>query len=93
MIGFSPILDKNISKNSLILQRKQYTVSIRNYVRQYGNKCRRNLSLRDRYKGRSYINSRKYMHQPCEVVDVNDIESVSNLIYAYVSDKAGEPNA
>ena len=35
----------------------------------------------------------KYMHQPCEVVDVNDIESVSNLIYAYISEKAGEPNA
>ena len=33
------------------------------------------------------------MHQPCEVVDVNDIESVNNLIYAYISEKAGEPNA
>ena len=31
----------------------------------------------------------KYMHSPVEVVDINDVESVSKLIVAYVKEKAG----
>lgn len=31
----------------------------------------------------------KYMHSPVEVVDINDVESVSKLIAAYVKEKAG----
>ncbi len=35
----------------------------------------------------------KYMHSPVEVVDINDIESVSDLIVAYAKRKAGAENA
>ncbi len=33
------------------------------------------------------------MHSPVEVVDINDIESVSDLIVAYAKRKAGAENA
>ena len=94
MIGISPTLDKNIS-NELIETATEsnikYQLEVMNgrtgtnadviSISESGIKC-----------GLISI-PLKYMHSPVEVVDLSDIESVSNLIVAYVKRKAGAENA
>ena len=94
MIGFSPILDKNISKKLVNIAKKNnipYQCEIMSGST--GTNADVISLCESGIKGALISIPEKYMHQPCEVVDVNDIESVSNLIYAYISEKAGEPNA
>ncbi len=33
------------------------------------------------------------MHTPSEVIDIRDVESVADLIAAYIEERAGERNA
>ena len=94
MIGISPTLDKNIS-NELVQAAKEndikYQLEVMNgrtgtnadviSISESGIKC-----------GLISI-PLKYMHSPVEVVDLSDIESVSNLIVAYAKRKAGAQNA
>lgn len=90
MIGYSPTLDRNISntlKNVAEKNNIQYQCEIMNgktgtnadviSLTESGIKC-----------GLISI-PLKYMHSPVEVVDINDVESVSKLIAAYVKEKAG----
>ena len=94
MIGFSPILDKNISKKLVNIAKKNnipYQCEIMSGST--GTNADVISLCESGIKGALISIPEKYMHQPCEVVDVNDIESVSNLICAYISEKAGEPNA
>lgn len=94
MIGFSPILDKNISKKLVNIAKKNkipYQCEIMSGST--GTNADVISLCESGIKGALISIPEKYMHQPCEVVDVNDIESVNNLIYAYISEKAGEPNA
>ena len=94
MIGFSPIFDKNISKKLVNIAKKNnipYQCEIMSGST--GTNADVISLCESGIKGALISIPEKYMHQPCEVVDVNDIESVSNLIYAYISEKAGEPNA
>ncbi|MDE5995753.1 MAG: M42 family peptidase, partial [Eubacterium sp.] len=93
-IGISPTLDKNIS-DELIKTSKEnkikYQLEVMNgrtgtnadviSISESGIKC-----------GLISI-PLKYMHSPVEVVDLSDIESVSNLIVAYAKRKAGALNA
>ncbi len=94
MIGYSPILDKNISNTLKRLAKEQnipYQTEIMNgrtgtnadviSVCESGIRC-----------GLISI-PLKYMHSPVEVVDINDVESVSRLIVAYAKEKAGALNA
>lgn len=94
MIGYSPTLDKEISNTLKRLAEEQhipYQLEIMNgrtgtnadviSVTEAGIKC-----------GLISI-PLKYMHSPVEVVDVNDVESVSKLIIAYAKEKAGVENA
>lgn len=94
MIGYSPTLDKSISNTLKSVAEKNnipYQCEIMNgrtgtnadviSVTQSGIKC-----------GLISI-PLKYMHSPVEVVDINDVESVSKLIVAYVKEKAGVLNA
>lgn len=94
MIGYSPTLDRNISnmlKNTAEKNNIPYQCEIMNgrtgtnadviSLTESGIKCAL-ISI-----------PLKYMHSPVEVVDINDVESVSKLIAAYVKEKAGVQGA
>ena len=94
MIGFSPILNREISemlvktaeKNNIpcqteVMSGRTGTNADVISVSEKGIKC-----------GLISI-PLKYMHSPVEVVDVKDIENVSALIAAYVKERAGAENA
>lgn len=94
MIGFSPVLDKAISeflvncaeKNNIpyqkeIMNGRTSTNADVISVSKNGIKC-----------GLISVPLR-YMHTPSEVIDIKDVEATSDLIVAYISEKAGECNA
>lgn len=94
MIGFSPVLDKNISETLVKCAQKNnipYQKEIMNgrtstdadviSVSKSGVKC-----------GLISIPLR-YMHTPSEVIDIKDVEATADLIVAYISERAGEYNA
>ncbi len=94
MIGFSPSLDGEMSRKLVKLAEKNgipYQQEIMNgrtgtdadviSVNECGIKSAL-LSIPERY-----------MHQPVEVVDIDDINAVSNLIVAYITERVGELNA
>lgn len=94
MIGYSPILDREISNALKRIAQNQnipYQLEIMNErtgtnadvisVTESGIKCGL-LSI-----------PLKYMHSPVEVIGVDDVESVSRLIVAYAKEKAGVLNA
>lgn len=94
MIGFSPILDKMISKKLVDTAKKNnipYQCEIMNGST--GTNADVITLSENGIKGALISIPEKYMHQPMEVVDISDIESVSKLICAYVKEKAGELNA
>ncbi|MDD6567931.1 MAG: M42 family peptidase [Eubacteriales bacterium] len=94
MIGFSPILDKNLSKELVnIAEKNNMPFQCEIMSGSTGTNADVLTLCESGIKGALISIPEKYMHQPCEVVDINDIESVSNLICAYISEKAGEPNA
>lgn len=94
MIGISPILDKKIY-NGLIEAAKENNIKYQPEV--MNGKTGTNadvLSVSESGISSGLISiPLKYMHSPVEVVDLTDIESVSNLIVAYVKRKAGAENA
>ena len=94
MIGISPTLNKNISDDLISAAKRNdinYQLEIMNgrtgtnadviSISESGIKC-----------GLISI-PLKYMHSPVEVVDISDVESVSDLIAAYAEGKAGAENA
>lgn len=94
MIGVSPTLDRNISDMFIKCaeaNKINYQLEIMNgrtgtdadviTLTQSGIKCGL-LSI-----------PLKYMHTPVEVADLNDIESVADIIAQYISEKAGVCNA
>ena len=94
MIGFSPILDKMISRKLVDTAKKNnipYQCEIMNGST--GTNADFITLSENGIKGALISIPEKYMHQPMEVVDISDIESVSKLICAYVKEKAGELNA
>lgn len=94
MIGFSPILDKMISRKLVDIAKKNnipYQCEIMNGST--GTNADVITLSENGIKGALISIPEKYMHQPVEVVDISDIESVSKLICAYVKEKAGELNA
>lgn len=94
MIGFSPILNKNLSKELVnIAEKNNIPFQCEIMSGSTGTNADVLTLCESGIKGALISIPEKYMHQPCEVVDINDIESVSNLICAYISEKAGEPNA
>ncbi len=94
MIGFSPILDKENAKELVSVAEKNeipYQIEVMNgrtgtnadviTISESGIKC-------------SLISiPLKNMHSPVEVIDINDVNSVSSLIVAYIKEKAGVLNA
>ncbi|MGN0521164.1 MAG: M42 family metallopeptidase [Eubacterium sp.] len=94
MIGFSPTLDKNIS-NSLVSTAKKNNIKYQKEI--MSGKTGTNADVisvcESGIKTGLISIPEKYMHQPVEVISIDDIESVSRLICAYIEERAGEINA
>lgn len=94
MIGFSPILDSSISRK-LVNAAKNSNIPYQCEIMSGRTGTNADvISLSENGVKTALISiPEKYMHQPVEVVDINDIESVSNLICAYIKERIGELNA
>ncbi len=94
MIGFSPILDNEISKK-LVETAKKYNIPYQCEIMSGRTGTNADvISINQRGIKTALISiPEKYMHQSVEVVDTADIENVSNLICAYVKERIGEINA
>lgn len=94
MIGFSPIIDKNMSKMLVDVAEKE------NIPFQYEIMSGRTgtnadvISINESGIKTALISiPEKYMHQRVEVVDINDVENVCRLICAYIKERVGDINA
>ena len=94
MIGFSPILDKTMSRMLVDVAKRD---SIPYQTEIMTGKTGTNadvISISESGVKTALISiPEKYMHQPVEVVDINDIEAVKELIIAYIKERVGEFNA
>lgn len=94
MIGFSPILDKTMSRMLVDVAKRD---SIPYQTEIMSGKTGTNadvISISESGVKTALISiPEKYMHQPVEVVDINDIEAVKELIVAYIKERVGEFNA
>lgn len=94
MIGFSPILDSVISKKLVDVA---CTNNIPYQCEIMSGRTGTNadvISLNENGVKTALISiPQKYMHQPVEVVDTNDIENISRLICSYIKKRVGELNA
>lgn len=94
MIGFSPILDKDMSQK-LVQASKDNNIPYQLEImsgRTGTNADVISVSEKGIKTGLVSIPER-YMHQPVEIVDIADVQSVSDLICAYISERVGEINA
>lgn len=94
MIGFSPTIDKSISRMLVDVAEKE------NIPYQYEIMSGRTgtnadvIAVSENGIKTTLISiPERYMHQRVEVVDVNDIENVSKLICAYIRERVGDINA
>lgn len=94
MIGFSPILDKDMS-NALVSAATEENIPFTREI--MSGKTGTNADVisisQSGIKTALISIPEKYMHQRVEVVDTADIESVSRLICAYIGKKVGDLNA
>ena len=79
MIGFSPILDKNIS-NSLVKVADKNNIKYQREIMAGSTGTNADvITLSEKgIKGGLISIPEKYMHQPCEVVDIDDIVRKTN---------------
>ena len=94
MIGFSPILDKEISRKLVDAAEKN---SIPYQCEIMSGRTGTNadvISISEKGIKTALISiPEKYMHQRVEVVDTADVESVSRLVCAYIKERIGDVNA
>lgn len=94
MIGFSPILDKEISRKLVDAAEKN---SIPYQCEIMSGRTGTNadvISISEKGIKTALISiPEKYMHQRVEVVNTADVESVSRLICAYIKERIGDVNA
>lgn len=94
MIGFSPILDKEISRKLVDAAEKN---NIPYQCEIMSGRTGTNadvISISEKGVKTALISiPEKYMHQRVEVVDTADVESVSRLICAYIKERIGDVNA
>lgn len=94
IIGFSPILDKEISKRLVDIAEKEDIPYQREIMSGRTGTNADVISVSESGIKTALISiPEKYMHQPVEVIDIADIKSVSDLICAYIAERAGELNA
>lgn len=94
MIGFSPILDKTISKKLVdVADRNNIPYQCEIMAGRTGTNADVISVNGCGVKSALISIPEKYMHQAVEVVDLDDIKAVSDLIVAYIAERAGEMNA
>ncbi|MBQ9516743.1 MAG: M20/M25/M40 family metallo-hydrolase [Eubacterium sp.] len=95
MIGFSPVLDREMSEKLVAVGEKcgiPYQKEIMGGGRTGTNADR--ISLTQSGIRTALVSvPEKYMHSPIEVVDTADIENSAKLIAEYIKQRAGEVNA
>ncbi len=94
MIGFSPILDKEISRK-LVNAAEKNNIAYQCEIMSGRTGTNADvISLSEKGIKTALISiPEKYMHQRVEVVDTADVESVSRLICAYIKERIGDVNA
>ena len=94
MIGFSPVLDKEIS---ILLTDTADKLSIPNQREIMGAHTGTDadvISLTQKGIPTGLVSiPLKYMHSPCEIIDTEDVVNTAKLLAGYVKEKAGEVNA
>lgn len=94
MIGFSPILDKELSRK-LVDAAEKNNISYQCEIMSGRTGTNADvISISEMGIKTALISiPEKYMHQRVEVVDTADVESVSRLICAYIKERIGDVNA
>jgi endoglucanase len=94
MIGFSPILSKEMS-NALVETAKAESIPMQYEIMSSRTGTNADdISVTENGIKTALISiPERYMHQPVEVVDISDIENVSRLITAYIGRRVGELGA
>ena len=94
MIGFSPILNKDMS-NALVDTAKAENIPFQYEIMssRTGTNADAITVTESGIKTALISIPQRYMHQPVEVVDISDIENVSQLIVAYIKRRVGELSA
>lgn len=95
MVGFSPILDRNISKSICQIADKlsiPYQKEIMGTGRT-GTNADVISTTQNGIKTALISIPQKYMHSPVEIVDTNDIENTADLIVEYIKSEVGEIDA
>lgn len=94
MIGFSPILNKDMSDNLVKVCKDNNILFQREVMNGRTGTNADVISVCESGVKTALISiPEKYMHQSVEVIDLDDIESVSKLISLYVAERVGELNA
>lgn len=95
MIGFSPILNQQMSKRLVAVAEKN-GIPYQHEVMGGGHTGTNAdvISISESGIKTALISiPEKYMHSPIEVVDTKDVENTAVLIAAYIKERAGEINA
>lgn len=94
MIGFSPTLDKEMSRQLVNIAEKNNIPYQREIMSGRTGTNADVITISECGIKTALISiPEKYMHQRVEVVDTADVKSVSRLICAYIKERAGEMNA
>lgn len=95
MIGFSPILDRKISKELCVVAENNsipYQKEIMGGGRTGTNADV--ISITEKGIKTALVSiPQKYMHSPVEIIELSDIENTANLIAEYIISKVGELDA
>ena len=95
MIGISPILDKNAGDKMKSVAQKN-NIAYQPEVMGGGHTGTNAdvISISQTGVKTSLLSiPLKYMHSPVEVVDINDVDAVSDLIVGYIKESVGDCNA
>lgn len=95
MIGISPILDKNAGvKMKSVAQKSNIAYQLEIMGGGHTGTNADVITISQTGIRTSLLSiPLKYMHSPVEVVDVKDIDSVSDLIFGYIKESVGDCNA
>ncbi len=95
MVGFSPLLNKEMS-NSLCSVAEKYSIPYQKEIMGGGSTGTNAdvITVSERGIKTALISiPEKYMHSPIEIVDTRDVEKTGHLIAYYIKERAGELNA
>lgn len=94
MIGFSPTIDNQMSK-LLVKAAEKFDIPYQKEIMSGSTGTNADVITVSQSGIKTALISipEKYMHQPVEIVDINDIENVSRLICCYVKERIGEFDA